>query len=88
MVWLTICFNIVVYGEKWVWWIWSLVYFHSFESLNNAFEVHYFRASFLHLPKYIDTRAAERISIWGGKDKKGHCNVKKGTKHVHADNYH
>ena len=24
----------------------------------------------------------------GGKDKKGHCNVKKGTNGVHADNYH
>ena len=24
----------------------------------------------------------------GGKDKKGHCNVKKGTSGVHADNYH
>ena len=28
---------------------------------------------------------------WGGggaKTKKGHCNVKKGTNGVHADNYH
>ena len=33
-------------------------------------------------------RAAERIFIWGGKDKKGHCNVKKGTNAVHADKYH
>ena len=24
----------------------------------------------------------------GGKDQKGHCNVKKGTNGVHADNYH
>ena len=24
----------------------------------------------------------------GGKDKKGHCNVKKGTNGVHADNNH
>ena len=28
-------------------------------------------------------RAAERIFIY----KKGHCNVKKGTNGVHADNY-
>ena len=36
-------------------------------------------------------RAAERIFIGGGgggKDKKGHCNVKKATNGVHADNYH
>ena len=34
--------------------------------------------------------AAERIFIGGGgggKDQKGHCNVKKGTNGVHADNY-
>ena len=30
--------------------------------------------------------AAERIFIWGGKDKKGHYNVKKGTNGAHADN--
>ena len=24
----------------------------------------------------------------GAKTKRGHCNVKKGTKGVHADNYH
>ena len=40
---------------------------------------------------HSQTRAAERIFIWGGgggKDKKGHCNIKKGTNGVHADNYH
>ena len=36
------------------------------------------------------TRAAERSFIGGGgaKTKQGHCNVKRGTKGVHADNYH
>ena len=28
------------------------------------------------------------FSFGGGKDKKGHCNVKKGTNGVHADNDH
>ena len=36
----------------------------------------------------VAPRAAERIFIWGSKDKKGHCNVKKGTNGVHADNYY
>ena len=40
------------------------------------------------IPNYFIPRAAERIFIWGGKDKKGHCNVKKGTNAVHADKYH
>ena len=47
--------NTVVYGGKWVWWIWSFVYFHSFEALNDAFEVHFFRASILHLTKDSDS---------------------------------
>ena len=29
-------------GENVSWWIWSLVYFHSFEALNDAFEVQFF----------------------------------------------
>ena len=37
---------------------------------------------------HVRTRSAERIFIWGGKGKKGHCNVKKGTNGVHADNNH
>ena len=37
---------------------------------------------------HTHARAAERIFIWGDKDQKGHCNVKKGTNGVHADNYH
>ena len=37
------------------------------------------------LPLWL-TRAAERIFIWGGKGKKGHNNVKKGTNGAHADN--
>ena len=31
------------------------LYFHSFEALNGAFEVQFFRASFLHLTKDNDT---------------------------------
>ena len=38
----TFILDTVVYGGKWVWWIWSLVYFHSFEALNDAFEVQFF----------------------------------------------
>ena len=54
MVWLTIYSNTVVYGGKWVWWIWSLVYFHSFEALNDAFEVQYFQGFiFYTLPKTL-----------------------------------
>ena len=30
-------------------------YFHSFEALNDAFEVHFFRASILHLTKDSDS---------------------------------
>ena len=38
-----------------LWLIWSLVYFHYFEaSLNDAIEVQFFRASFLHLIKDTD----------------------------------
>ena len=41
-------------GGKWVWWIWSLVYFHSFEALNDAFEVQYFSGLHLYtLPKTL-----------------------------------
>ena len=29
-------------GKMSTWWIWSLVYFHSFEALNDAFEVQFF----------------------------------------------
>ena len=40
--------NTTVYGGKWVWYFWSLAYFHFFEALNNAFEVQFITASFLH----------------------------------------
>ena len=33
----------------------SLVYFHFFKALNGAFEVQFFRASFLHLMKDTDS---------------------------------
>ena len=42
--------NTEVYGGKWVWQIRSLVVYF-FESLDDVFEVHFFRASFLHLVK-------------------------------------
>ena len=35
-----------VYGGKWVWWIWAILatcLFHSFEALNDAFEVQFFQ---------------------------------------------
>ena len=42
------------YGESGP--FWQLVYFHSFEALNDAFEIQFFfRASFLHLTKDTDT---------------------------------
>ena len=42
------------YGESGP--FWPLVYFHSFEALNDAFEVQFFSgASFLHLTKDTDT---------------------------------
>ena len=42
------------YGESGP--FWPLVYFHSFEALNDAFEVQFFfRASFLRLTKDTDT---------------------------------
>ena len=41
-VWLTIYFNTAVYGEKWVWYFWSLAYFRFFGALNGAFEVQFF----------------------------------------------
>ena len=42
------------YGESGP--FWPLVYFHSFEALNDAFEVQFFfRASFLRLTKDADT---------------------------------
>ena len=41
------------YGESGPFWL--LVYFHSFEALNDAFEVQFFRASFVHLTKDTDT---------------------------------
>ena len=51
---VTIYSNTVVYGGKWVWWIWSLVYFHSFEALNDAFEVQFFSGlHFYTLPKTL-----------------------------------
>ena len=43
--------NTAVYGGKRLRYICSFVYFHFFETLNGAFEVHLFRASFLHLIK-------------------------------------
>ena len=33
----------------------ALVYFYSFEALDDAFEVQFFRASFLHLTKDTDS---------------------------------
>ena len=35
-------YNTAVYGEKWVWYFWSLAYFRFFEALNGAFEVQFF----------------------------------------------
>ena len=32
--------NTVVYGGKLVWYTWSLVLFHIFKALNDAFELH------------------------------------------------
>ena len=43
MVWLTIYSNTAVYGEKWVWYFWSLAYFRFFEALNGAFEDNFFQ---------------------------------------------
>ena len=40
---LTIYSNTVVYGEKWIRQIWSLVYFHFFKAINGAFEVQLFQ---------------------------------------------
>ena len=48
-----------MYGGKWVYGIKSghLSIFHSFEALNDAFEVQFFsRATFLHLIKDTDSR--------------------------------
>ena len=36
-------FNTAVYGEKWVWYFWSLAYFCFFEALNGAFEVQFYQ---------------------------------------------
>ena len=43
---MTIYFNTAVYGEKWVWYFWSLAYFHFFAALNGAFEVQFFQDAF------------------------------------------
>ena len=43
MRWQTIYSNTAVYGEKWVWYFWSLAYFRFFEALNGAFEVQFFQ---------------------------------------------
>ena len=41
------------YGESGP--FWPLVYFHSFEALNDAFEVQFFQGFILHLTKDTDT---------------------------------
>ena len=40
---LTIYAYTTVYGEKWVWYFWSLAYFCFFEALTSAFEVQFFQ---------------------------------------------
>ena len=42
------------------------------------------------LVKNVNLQGRRKVfSFWGGgQRKKGHCNVNKGTKHIHADNYH
>ena len=37
--WQIIYSNTAVYGEKWVWYFWSLAYFRFFKALNGAFKV-------------------------------------------------
>ena len=40
-------------GKMSTWWIWSLVYFHSFEALMMLLKYNFFRASFYTLPKTL-----------------------------------
>ena len=42
----------------------ALVYFHSFEGLNDAFEVQFFGASFLHLIKDTDNMKSRAVQIF------------------------
>ena len=43
--------------------IWSFVYLHFSEALNDAFEVQFFRASFLHLIKDTDSMKGHAAQI-------------------------